>query len=101
MIPRLHPVLLLGAALVCVAGMPCGPAEEDGVYRVLKHRDKQFLELYSAKNILRGRFEMELTGDTLRLRRTDTGGGEWRSMLRSEPAWCWTVRCNIATGGCA
>jgi hypothetical protein len=78
-----------GMAIVCVAQQAdCGPAAEDGVYRVINRRDTNILELYSKKEILRARFEYELIGDSLRMRRTDTGGGEWRSMTRSEPAWC-------------
>lgn len=78
-----------GMAILCASPpAPCGPAEEDGYYKLTQRASARFLELYNMKGILRARFEYELRGDTMRMRRTDTGGGQWRSMVRSEDAWC-------------
>ncbi|HZF50766.1 MAG TPA: hypothetical protein VE093_19035 [Polyangiaceae bacterium] len=77
-----------GMVVACVAGQECAPAAEDGQYKLLHRASDRFIELYNVKDILRGRFQYELVGDTLRLRRTDTGGGEWRSMSRTDAPWC-------------
>lgn len=78
-----------GMAIVCAAlPEPCGPAAEDGYYKLTQRKDEQYLELYNKKGIQRARFEYALADDTLRMRRTDTGGGEWRSMVRADKAWC-------------
>jgi hypothetical protein len=78
-----------GMAIVCAAlPEPCGPAQEDGYYKLTQRQSDRYLELYNKKGIQRARFQYALTGDTLRMRRTDTGGGEWRSMVRSDQAWC-------------
>ncbi|NUQ75996.1 MAG: hypothetical protein HUU21_20850 [Polyangiaceae bacterium] len=78
-----------GMAILCASPpAPCGPADEDGFYKLVQRQKSRFIELYNMKGILRARFEYMLGGDTLRMRRTDTGGGQWRSMIRSEDAWC-------------
>lgn len=79
-----------GMVIVCAAPPePCGPAQEDGYYKLTSRKDDRFIELYNKKGIQSARFQFELVGDTLRMRRTDTGGGAWRSMVRSlDNAWC-------------
>jgi hypothetical protein len=86
-----------GMAIVCAAlPEPCGPAAEDGYYKLTQREDDRYLELYNKKSILRARFQYALADDTLRMRRTDTGGGEWRSMVRADKAWCALPSdCNV------
>lgn len=79
-----------GMAILCAAKPEsCGPVQEDGHYRLTQRESGNTLDLLDWKGNLRASFQYALTNDheTLRLRRVDTGG-QWRSMKRSEPAWC-------------
>lgn len=94
-----------GMVIVCAtAPQPCGPIEEGGNYKLTQKDAMNFLELYSEKGIQRARYQYAFDGDALRMRRVDTGSGIWRTMTRSDSAWCGApADCgvqNLAEGTC-
>jgi hypothetical protein len=77
-----------GMAIVCAAKPDlCGPIQDDGYYKLTHNAPYKYIDLFDVAGNAKARFQYDLDGDTLQIRRLDTGG-EWRSMKRTAPPWC-------------
>jgi hypothetical protein len=93
-----------GARNVACVQAPCPPIGEDGTFAVYSRDTKKFIELVARGTGHTDRYEYGFTDNTLRLRPLRPGS-EWRSMMRTDNAWCSGARdCtmqNLLPGPCS
>jgi len=68
---------------------PCPPVEQDGRYALFRRDTLTYFQTYDASGTKGARYQYELRGDTLNLRRL-VDSAPWTLMLRSPTAWCAT-----------
>lgn len=94
-----------GKVIAC-AGFttPCDPAQQDGVYRLSSRDSYQIMSFYDPGGTLLERYQYEIAGDSLRLRRLEMKSA-WRTLERANVAWCAAPSdCalqNLPVGPCA